>query len=180
MANRKYSDSRIVGCNWFTMKKFELHTAYFALAVAIYYIVFSLVPFSWYVNVAALEYQDICVGESIIPVHAERTMSWLHNRLGIKGDVWSQAVLFEENLKLETTIYRVSNRPDGRVEFGYEPFSTESNYSIALAEPIMHPGSYGLNEWVNIYPLPLVKVSDFIPADEARFNVVECTDESPQ
>ena len=156
------------------MKKIELHVAYFVLAFAFYFVLFSLVPYSWYVDVTKLEYGDICVGDQIVPVQTNRVMSWPFNNFGIKGDVWSQLVLFENDLKLETTIYRDSRREDGRVEFAYEPNSTTSDFDIKLSEPIDHAGVYGLNEWPSINPLPFIWVQTFIPAEQTKFNVLEC------
>ena len=153
----------------------QFRVAYLVLAFAVYFIIFSLIPYSWYADVTKYELADICVGEDTIPVYNEREMIWPLNHFGIRGDVWSQAVLFEDELKLETTIYRDSNRADGRVDFGYEPNSIEANFNIRLDEPIDHAGEYGLNEWVSINPLPFVWVSKFVPAEDTRFNVIDCS-----
>lgn len=151
------------------MKKFEMHVAYLVLAFAIYYVGFSLIPFNWYVDVTKLEFQDMCVGSDTVTVHTHRVPQW-----GMEGDVWSQVVLYENDLRLETTIHRKSDRPDGRVAFAYESDRTEVNYDVRFDQPIETPGLYGLSEWVNIYPLPFIKVKKYIPAEDTQFNVIEC------
>ena len=128
-----------------------------------------LLPYSWFVDVTKLEFQDTCVGSNTTTVYTEREPVW-----GIEGTVWSQLIKFEGQTALETTIFRASDRENGRVSFAYEPDSTSSTYQIQWNQPILEPGLYGVNEWIDITPIPFVHIKKFNSASEETFNVIIC------
>lgn len=139
----------------------------------LYVVVGYSIPVSWYVDIEKYEALDACVGDPAIIYYTERTPSW-----GIKGESYSQIVKFTDELALETTIQRGTvSEP---VSFGYEPNTFEVNYSTTwffIGDEIYYwpeAGTYGANEWITIYPLPLIERSWFNPAQKTTFNVKIC------
>lgn len=127
------------------------------------------VPYRVFVDVHSLAFDDICIGSNISTVHSERYPLW-----GMQGSVWSQVVKFEDQKMIETTIYRHSEQENGRVIFAYEPNTTSTSYQIRWDQPFLEVGTYGVNEWVSIYPLPFVEIKTFKDAKDFQFNVIEC------
>jgi len=121
-----------------------------------------MIPFSWFVDIKSEAYSDVCVGDTKQVVVSERTPRW-----GIRGHVYAQVVKFEGQSIIETTI-------DRETEFGYEPNTAGSTYTVRWSEPFEEPGLYGVNSWVTISPLPLVRTTDFKEAEDYKFNVINC------
>lgn len=167
-----------ISFNRHTMRTIRIQLTILGLALAflLYYVVFSfIVPFSWYVDIDTDKYRalDVCVGDKSVIYENFRTPRW-----GIKGDTYSQIIRFDDELKTETTIHRGSaSRPVG---FGYEPDTSYAKYSTVwfqVNDNIYQwntPGEYGANEWITIYPLPLIEVDLFLDAENTRFNVKKC------
>ena len=79
---------------------------------------------------------------------------------------------FSDQQVIETTIIRGSvSNPIG---FAYEDGTTEVQYATRWDEPFEKPGTYGVNEWVNIYPLPFIKLTKFNKAEDTKFEVIDC------
>lgn len=139
----------------------------------IYIAVGYSVPVSWYVDIEKYRALDACIGDDSIIYYTERTPRW-----GIKGESYSQIVKFEDDLALETTIHRGSVREP--VSFGYEPNTFDVQYATTwfyVGENVYKwpdAGTYGANEWITIYPLPLIQRSWFNPAHQTQFNVTPC------
>ncbi len=141
------------------------------LTAAILFITYLFIglflPFSLFVNVSEFSADDVCVGSDIVTYNSERTPVW-----GILGESYSQIVRFEDQLKYETTIERGS--VSDPVSFGYEANTTGATYETRWSEPFLNEGTYGANEWIKIHPLPFIVVPKFNPAEDAKFNVINC------
>lgn len=137
-------------------------TSYVLLLAVIYFVVFSSLPFSFYVSKVSLEAGDVCVGEDTQMFHNERTPRW-----GIRGETFSQVIKFAGQERTETTI-------DRHASFGYEPDTDSATYQVKWSEPFEKAGTYGVNEWVTIYPLPFIEVQNFTDAADLQFNVIPC------
>lgn len=139
----------------------------------LYLISFSSLPFSWYIKIDSYQPLDVCTGDVAVTYRSERTPRW-----GIKADVYSQIVVFKGTEYTETTITRGSVQ--NPISYGYEPntygVQYETTWFYAGDNIYTWPkeGVYGSNEWVTIYPLPFIEVNHFIPASEAKFNVINC------
>ena len=144
------------------MKHFEFKIAYLALFVAFLYVSFSLLPYSWYVKDEVTSIDDVCVGEDTLIFHATRIPKW-----GMTGSAFNEVVEFTDDYKLETTITR-------QADFIYEPNSTEAVFQVTFNKPLNKTGSFGINAWNTIYPLPFIEVHEYIPPEERLFNVIDC------
>lgn len=128
----------------------------------VYFIVFSLLPYEFYVRDQDLIIQDACVGSETVTVDAVRNPIW-----GIQGQSWSQVIKFEGANRIETDITRFAR-------FGYEPYTTNATYQVTYDRPILEPGVYGANQWIVIYPLPFIEIKHYRDASENKFNVINC------
>ena len=132
-----------------------------------------LIPYSWYVELISYKAQDACVGDKVIIFETERYPRW-----GILGETYAQIVRYNNIDVIETSIHRGSKKEP--VTFGYEPSTKIVKFETKWFEKDneiyiwTEPGTYGANEWVTIYPLPLVSKSKFLSADNNKFNVVNC------
>lgn len=148
----------------------------FATVIFLLYIVIGYsVPISWYVDIDRDSYKalDACTGTSVITYVSERTPRW-----GIQGETYSQIVRFEGINVIETTIHR--GELDRPITFGYEPNTFSVQYETTWFETqdgIYYwpdEGVYGANEWVTIYPLPLIERSWFNSAADTKFRITNC------
>jgi len=150
------------------LQKWTVRITWLMPFILVYFFAAYLTPFSWYVDVKPYEaVEPICVGEDTITYYSERTPRW-----GIQGDTWGQVIKFYNQEVIETTIIRGSvTNPIG---FAYEEGTSEATYATRWDEPFETPGTYGANEWVNIYPLPFVKITKFNKGEDAKFEVIVC------
>jgi len=120
------------------------------------------IPFSWFVDIKSINYLDTCVGSDIITIESERYPRW-----NIKAHAYEQLIYIDGSLIRETSIDRVAN-------FGYEVDSGFATFDTRWSGTIDKPGTYGINSWVEIYPIPGVTIKKFTSYKDARFNVVNC------
>lgn len=160
------------------MKDTYTHNLIFVLLLlsslfVVYQLVFRLLPYDWYANRVESSIADVCVGTSIVQFTSERYPRW-----DIPGTSFGQIVRFEGDERIETTITRGSIA--NPVSWGYETYIDIVTYDTSWRNDdetenvFKNPGVYGATEWLTIYPLPLIDVSDLVDASENTFNVIEC------
>lgn len=139
-------------------------------AIGIIYVgIFTALPFSFYVDVEEVQWPDICVGDTLHSgVHASRSSIW-----NIPGSAYGEAVFFRDDLRVETVIRRGSLSDP--ISFTYEANLSEATYDVLWNRPFVEPGTYGVQDVITIYPLPLITKTHVFLAEDNRFNVVECT-----
>lgn len=118
-----------------------------------------LIPFSFWVDVKYVEYDDMKCGDSLQLAHTERYPLW-----PMKGTFQSQLFRFEDGDVIETTIKRdgfFAYEGDGHVTF-------EAEWS----QPVTQAGTYGVATFREIYPLPFITSESFTPAEDVIFKVV--------
>ena len=140
---------------------------------AVYIIIAYSLPFNYYIRIDEYKALDVCVGDAAVTYMSKREPRW-----GMKADVYAQIVKFEDIEYTETTIVRGSiEKP---ITYGYEPETYKVLYNTTwfyVGDNIYlwpEEGVYGAQEWVTIYPLPFVEIKRFYPADETKFNVINC------
>lgn len=143
------------------MKSFDALLSAATVVFTVYVVVILTLPFSVYVDIRSTTYHDVCVGSSTQTVSNDRTPIW-----AIPGDAFAQVVRFEDQSITETTIIRTAS-------FGYEP-GDFARFEIEWDTPFETTGTYGVNEWITINPLPLAKVNTLRPAEDHKFNVINC------
>jgi hypothetical protein len=129
------------------------------LFVALIYVGLLLVPFSWWVNLVYIDYQDMQCGESVQTVISERYPLW-----PMPGTYQAQLVRYEENGSIVETVYTRQGT------FGYEGPGTVT-YEIEWSQPIKNPGTYGVSTFVDIRPLPFISAIKYERPDDFLFNV---------
>ena len=145
-----------------------------AILLMLVYTTLHFIPFSWFVDVKSVTTNDACIGATQLWVDSERTPLW-----DIRGKVYAEIVEITDERVSETTIYREDN-------FGYETADGFSRYPTSWnrkgegdqLHAFYREGTYGINSWVEIYPLPFITIKQFEPYTDDIFNVVECTDET--
>lgn len=143
------------------MKHLERISLYLLFVAILYVGVGISLPFEFFVQQKEITYSDMCVGSTTQLVTSDRNVRW-----PIQGLGFSQLVKFEDQGKIETVIKR-------EAQFGYEENGIVS-YKIQWDSPVLTPGQYGANTWLEIYPLPYIVTKTYIPAEQRMFNVIEC------
>jgi hypothetical protein len=150
------------------VQKWTVRITWLIPFILVYLFAGYLTPYNWYVDVTKYEViEPVCVGEDVLTYHTERTSRW-----GIQGETWGQVIQFEDQKKIETTIIR--GTVSSPVGFAYEENTIDATFQTRWDETFSHPGTYGVNEWITIYPLPLIKLTKFISAEDNKFNVIIC------
>lgn len=132
-----------------------------AILAMLFYLALHLIPFSWFVSIEYVHNNDVCLGSDVQTLYSQREV-WYP----IKAHVYSQIVKIEGVKVIETTI-------DRDASYGYEEDGFV-DFTIRWSEPFTEVGSYGVNSWIEIYPLPFITVKEFSPYQQALFNVIKC------
>lgn len=131
------------------------------MIVILYLAIGNSLPFSFWIDLKEITYEDMCLGETRQFVRSTRTPLW-----SISAMTESQIIEFDGQRRIETDIFRTS-----------EPIYQSGDYTefwISWDEALDHPGSYGATTVININPLPFINSRTVVPAEERRFNVIEC------
>jgi hypothetical protein len=126
-----------------------------------YFVVFSAIPFSWYVDIQKVHYNDVCVGDDAQLVEAWRVPRW-----DIPGQADARVIDLANHYRIETTIVRQD------VNFVYEK-GDHAKYLIRWSEPFEKPGMYTVEEDLTIKPLPLIE-SHLFYKNINSFNATIC------
>lgn len=137
------------------------HISSLAILFMVMYLLLHLIPFQWFVDIDYVDYEDICVGEQVQTVLTDRRTTW-----PTQAHVYSQVVKIEGVKIIETTISRESN-------YGYEE-SGFQEFLVKWDEPFDEEGRYGVNSWIEIYPLPFITIREFESYTNDQFNVMSC------
>lgn len=136
-----------------------------SLIILAYFSIGLVFPYSWFIRQNSIVYFDMCVGSDTQLVVADRDILW-----PMRGRSFSQVVKIDNQTLIETTMTRDA-------QFGYEEDGIVSYY-VRWDEPVLETGHYGVQSYIEIYPLPGITVTTFEAIDEEReFDVVECDDE---
>ncbi len=132
----------------------------FALYVAVTY----SVPFSLNVDLESVIYHDMCVGDQLQLVTAQRTV---FPPYGVPASVRGELFYFEDSFKLETINKR-------NADFTYQKSDEPVTYEILWDNPVTREGVYGASDFVTINPFPLIYKSKYFSEDDQTFNVINC------
>lgn len=139
------------------------------------FLVNYLTSFEYNLEEKTIQYQDICVGDSIQELTLERSVRPID---GFNADIYGE--LFRLNDKgrwVETEIKR-------SVNVYYQPEKEEFDIEISWRSPgpdgsiqkhvFETPGRYGVSDTITIYPYLLISKKQYTPPQELQFNVIEC------
>ena len=124
----------------------------------------NILPFSTYVDINDIKYEDMCVGDDLQVISGQRDV-WSFG--DVKGHVFAELYILDEQTIFETTIKRET---DFTYQYEPDPFAFEIRWS----EPVRKTGRYGVHDIVTINPLPGVYKSTNLEEFDRTFNVIDC------
>lgn len=122
-----------------------------------------LLPFSFFVDVKSIKYQNMCVGSDTQIVIADRDVKWVD---AYRAKTTGELFKFEDDKKIEMIHKR-------EVKFVYQISETPVSYQVKWSQPIEEVGIYGASDYVQMEVF-LINKTHFSPAQEQMFEVIEC------